>query len=337
MTEQNPYAPVGMPGTIPPPGVGMVPPQGFAPPPVNGFAPAPMQSFDHPAMTLTELSYAPVASDAPPAPMEVPSPPVGSGLVTSVLPSGGGVGRKISLGGRTPLVALLLVLLLGGAGVYFGTDLLKAKDEPAAPILKKQSASTAPKIAALVPAKPNAAAKPKPAAKKPAAKPVVAPLAGKPLAVTAANSRTYGGGYTVTQPTGWTSNLKNTRGAGLNTDLRLTDPKKLQMLELVSVRSSTSKGPLTPSSVAALRAKLLKASPAAKVLPGVVTATVAGTKAMGFDASVPAAEGQLFTQRTIIFEHNGAVHLAIWGRSAPEFSKSLATFNQLLASVTFAK
>jgi len=172
MSEQNPYAPVGTPSLAPPPGV-MVPPSGFAPPPpAGGFAPVPQQSYQSPGMALTELSFAPIPTDAPPAPVEAPPAP---SLVSAALPSGG-VARRLSIGGRTPLLALLLVLLLAAGAVVFGTGLLKKKDAAPAPIVHK------PKVAAVTPlvapsASPSAAAvpvKPK-AVAKPVAKPVVKP------------------------------------------------------------------------------------------------------------------------------------------------------------------
>lgn len=316
MSEQNPYAPVGTPGMIPPP------------PPMNGFAPAPAQSYDHPGMTLTELSFAPVPTDAPPAPVEPQF--AGPGLVSDVLPTGG-VARKLSLGGgKTPLIALLVVALLAGAGVFFGTDLFKSKSEPPAFVPKKKVA-VAPKVVA--PSAPAVVAPVKPKA----VKPVVKPLAGKPMSVTAVNSRTFGGTYTVTQPTGWTAKLKSGRVKSINADLVIANAKAGQAFHVNSLRPSVYKGPLTEQKFAALQAVVLAGSPTSKHLPGAVKATVAGAKVSGFDAQVPAGAGPAQTTRTVIFEHGGVVYVAGWSANAADFAKSLPTFNQLLASVKFAK
>lgn len=324
MSEQNPYAPVGTPGMIAPPGPAMIPPQGFAPPPVQGFAPAPAHSYEHPAMTLTELSFAPTPTDTAPAPVELPPPALP--LVNNVLPSGG-VARRLSMGGRTPLLALILVLLLGAAGAVFGPGLLKSKDSAPSPIPKKKAATPAPTASSS--AKPVVVAPAKP-------KPVVKALVGKPISVTAANSGTFGGAYTVTVPTGWTAKFKQGRDTTSNGDLVMADAKSSQLFSLASAQPTFAKGSLTAAKLAMLKASVLKDTPGAKALPGEVKATIAGAGATGFDATATLS-GKAFTVRTLFFEHGGVVYVAVWATSPATFSASVPTFNQLLASVKFAK
>lgn len=334
MSEQNPYAPVGAP-TMMPSGPGVLAPYGSPPPPPPGYAPAPQHGYDNPNMTLTELSFAPIPTDVEPAPVE-PPPSAGPGLVTNVLPSGG-VARKLSVGGRTPLLALLLVLLLGAAAAVYSTGILKNEDEVPPPVVKRRPAVTAP--AASAPAAPTTApaavpAKPKAVVKAPAVKPLV----GKPASVTKANSRTYGGNYSVLVPTGaWAARLNNGRSSGNNADLVIGHDSAKQAFSVNSARPTAVKGPLTPAKVAALKAGLLKSQKAAKALPGEVTATVAGAKAVGFDSQLTASDGSRIAMRNLMFEHGGVVYLASWATTPAQFTKSLTTFNQLLATVKFAK
>ena len=326
MSEQNPFAPVGTTGMIAQPGAGPVAPQGLAPPPpMQGFAPAPVQGYDHPGMTLTELSFAPMPTEAPPAPAE-PPPPAAPALVGNVLPSGG-VSRRLSMGGRTPLLALVLVLLLGGAGVYFGTGLFKSKDAAPAPVVRKPVAvvpSAAPsKSVVVAPAKP-----------KPAAKPVVKPLVGKTLSVTKANSRTYGGAYTITVPTGWQSKLNLGRQRTANGDVAITHPAKKQ-LQIWSAPATFVKGPLTAAKLGILKANDLRDNPGSRALPGDIKTTVAGGAATGFDATLLVGKTPMKI-RSVYFEHAGVVYGAALVSTAATFPASLQTFNQLLASVKFA-
>lgn len=331
MSEQNPYAPVATPGMVPPPAPGMIPTQGFVPAPPNGFAPAPtqafppapVQSYDHPGMTLTELSFAPIPSEAPPAPVE-PPPPAAPALVANVLPSGG-VARSLSLGGRTPLIALVLVLLLGGAGVFFGTGLFKADEEPEAPIVraKRPAASAAP-----APASPSAAA---PAAKP---KPAVKPFVGKPLAVNKANSGTQGAAYTVTVPNGWQSQL-GMKQPSSNVDVMIGHPTAGQIF-MVLTRKQDEPGPLTAANIENAKTMALAAYPEAEILPGEVQARVAGVAASGFDASAT-AEGEAVSMRVVMFARGGVGYTMMWAAPTHAFAKSTTTFDQFLATVKFAK
>jgi hypothetical protein len=308
----------------------MVPPAGFAPPPPApaGFAPAP--SYQTPGMALTELSFAPIAVDAPPAPPAPVEPPSAS-LVSDVLPSGG-VARRISLGGRTPLIALVVVLLLAAGGVVFGTGLLKKKDEAPIVVPKGKAPVVAPQAS-----KPAVVAPVKPKAVKPVAKPVVKPLVGKTLTVTKANSRTFGGAYTVTVPTGWQSQLNLGRNARGNTDLAIGHDRTQQGLVMSSVRPSFAAAPLTAARFAALKAGLLGVQKDAKVLPGTVVASIAGAKTFAYDATMTGSDGKPISVRNVMFEHDGVIYSVVWGTSSPSFTKSLPTFNQILATVKFAK
>jgi hypothetical protein len=332
MSEQNPYAPVGTPGMAPAFAPAMVPPAGFAPPPPApaGFAPAP--SYQTPGMALTELSFAPIAVDAPPAPA-APAEPPSATLVSDVLPSGG-VARRISLGGRTPLIALVVVLLLAAGGVVFGTGLLKKKDEAPIVVPKRKVPVVAPqasKPAVVAPVKPKAVVKP-----------VAKPLVGKTLSVTKANSHTYGGAYSVTVPTGFTTTLRAGRHSWVNADVRLYSKAARQALEIQSVRPGfVAQGPLTADKLALLQKAEMKAIVAversSKALPGDVHTTVSDVAATGFDYT-QSVSGKLVTTRVVFFEHGGFVYKATWlALPQASFAGSVTTFDQILATVKFAK
>ncbi|MEP7054361.1 MAG: hypothetical protein ABI912_03860 [Actinomycetota bacterium] len=331
MSEQNPYAPVGNPVMAPPPGVMTAPPSGFAPPPPASFAPVPGAPYQTPGMALSELSFAPIPVDDPLAPVEVAAPPAPS-LVSDVLPSGG-VARRLSLGGgRTPLVGLLVVLLLlAGAAVYGSGILNKKKDSPVlvpkgkAPVASA-SASAAPAPVVVAPVTPSAVVKPKP---------VVKPLVGKPLAVTKANSRTYSTGYTITIPTGWTSKLKNSHTAINNGDLIMLNEKTGQVLTINSLPQVVS-GPVTADDLSEAQASVRKVNPTAKFLPGTVNATIAGVPALGWDMTATIS-GQPYKVRTMVLRRGTVGYVVVWASPPAAFSTSLTTFNQLVASVKFAK
>ena len=318
MSEQSPYAaPVPTPGVYPPPGVQMNPPAGFMPPPPPpGYAPPPpaqaqaappaANHYDSPAMTLTELSFAPLPVEAAPAPAEVaPPPPAGPQLVMDVLPSGG-IARGISVGGgRTPLIALVLVLLLAGAGVFFGTGYFKSENKPA------------------------------PAPAKKTTKTAVKPLVGKTETMNKGNSGTVGGAYTMTVPNGWTIERKLKIG-GQSTDVKISHPSGQTIAIMSMDAEGAPDGPNNAADLAAAKKDILASAKQAKALPGSVNARVAGIAATGFDYSQVTASGENATLRVVMFAHNGTGYAVLWGTESSEFTKSLKTFNQFLASVKFA-
>ncbi len=322
MSEQSPYAaPVPTPGVYPPPGVQMNPPTGFMPPPPPpGYAPpppaqaqpappAPAQpsNYDSPGMTLTELSFAPLPVEAPPAPAEVaPPPPAGPQLVMDVLPSGG-IARGIFVGGggRTPLIALVLVLLLAGAGVFFGTGLFKSEDKPAPPPVKKT------------------------------AKAPVEPLVGRTITIDKKSSGTLGGAYTMTVPNGWTAKQKLKVG-GQSTDVQISHPSG----QTIAIRSMDAKGEPDGQPSAAdlevVKQSILASVKDGKALPGSVNTKVAGIAAIGFDYSQVTNSGENASLRAVMFARDGTGYAVLWGAESSEFTKSLKTFDRFLASVKFA-
>jgi hypothetical protein len=329
MSEQNPFAPVGTPGVLAPPPA-MVPPQGFAPPPLPGFQPPPVahEPYQSAGMALTELSFAPLPTEVAPAPA-APPPPVSDSLVTNVLPSGG-VARRLSLGGRLPMIALVLVVLLGAAGAAYSTGILGGKAAKPAPVVPhKKAPVVAPKT--VVPSAPAVVAP-----VKPAPKPVVKPLIGKTLSVTKANSHTYGGAYSLTVPTGWVSQLKVDATKDLNGDVAVGHKRTGQALLLGSVPPAYAKGPLTAATLSKIKAQQATDNPTAKFLPGTVKATIAGRPATGFDMT-DVDQGVAFTARFLTFERNGVLYDVVWTARSAAYGDSLTTFNQLLASVKFAK
>ncbi|MEO6715495.1 MAG: hypothetical protein ABIM89_19005 [Mycobacteriales bacterium] len=327
MSEQNPFAPVGAPVMAPPAQLGMTAPQGFARPPMAGFAPPPaaaQPSYQSAGMALTELSFAPLPTEVAAAPVE-PPPPAGQSLVANVLPSGG-VARSLSLGGRLPMIALVLVLLLGAAGAAYATGLFSKKKEAAAPIVKGKPSVTAPQVSAPAPVVP--------------AKPAVKTLVGKTLSVTKANSGTLGAAYSVTVPAGWISTLKVDQKENFNTDLNIVHARTGQTFFMGSFEPTFLKGPLSASAREALLADFQGSNPTAALVepsgPDSVRATVGGVSATGFDATRD-LDGEPISMRVIPIENNGVIYVAVWLTKTAEFAKSLGTFEQIAATVKFAK
>ncbi|MEO6715496.1 MAG: hypothetical protein ABIM89_19010 [Mycobacteriales bacterium] len=321
MAEQNPFAPVGAP-VMAPAQLGMAAPQGFAPPPMAGFAPPPaaaQPSYQSAGMALTELSFAPLPTEVAAAPVE--PLPAGQSLVANVLPSGG-VARSLSLGGRLPMIALVLVLLLGAAGAAYATGLFSKKKEDAAPIVKGKPSVSAPQVSAPAPVVP--------------AKPAAKPLVGKTLSVTKANSGTQGVAYTVTVPQGWVSRLKTGLENDMNGDVDIVHARTGQAFGLGSMPASYLTGPLTAEKLATFKTEMLADNPGTAALSAEVKTTIAGSAASGFDMEGE-ADGVRMKGRVVLFDHNGVLYGAFWAATESQFDTSLATFESFLATVKFAK
>ncbi|MEO6715497.1 MAG: hypothetical protein ABIM89_19015 [Mycobacteriales bacterium] len=313
MTEPHPFAPVG---------TAVMAPPAYPPP-----APAPaaaQPSYQSAGMALTELSFAPLPTEVAAAPVE--PPPAGQSLVANVLPSGG-VARSLSLGGRLPMIALVLVLLLGAAGAAYATGLFGKKKEDAAPIVKGKPSVSAPQVSA-----PTSAVV---APGKPAVTPAPKPLAGKALSVTKASSRTFGADYSITVPNGWISRQNAGLEDGSNSDVLISHVRTGQIFMLGTMDPAVMKGPLTPAKSAELRADFIAESPELNILPGSVKASVGGVAATGFDATGTVDERNA-SVRFVVFERGGVIYGSLWVADPAGFSASLTTYNQILASVKFA-
>jgi hypothetical protein len=321
MSEQNPYgAPVGSPAAVPAPWpplppAGLQPSTPFAPPAPAGVAqpvlppPPPHAGLgqpmreDHPSMTLTELSFAPVATEpvAAPEPVLDEAPPPPSGLGT-ILPSGRGGGRSLSVGGgRTSLIAFALIALLAVAGVVFGTGLLKG-DEPA----------------------------PVPAQKKPV---VAKPLAGKKVSVKA-KTNTLGAGYTLTVPTGFKATVgKATAKGTMSVDIAAVDAKTRAVLAITSTATPRH----ADGAPAAKELKLVKAAiidvKGTKVGPS-SSVQVAGVTGTRFDLTEPGKTP--LKARVVVFVKGGTMYTVGWVAPAKSFTKSVPTMSKVLATLKFA-
>jgi len=306
MSEHNPFAaPVG--AALPQPTNSLVPsaftppvPVQMPPPPAAQAPPAPV-SYDHPSMTLTELSFAPVAPPA--APEAPPAPPAAQDrLVNDILPAGGAT-RSLSVGrGRLPMVALIVVALLAAGGVVFGTGLLQG-DEPPPPVRKSGLAGNG-------------------------------KLTGTPAEVKA-KTNTLGAGYVVVPPTGYAVTLGTVRPeAKTSTDVVLAVAATGQKLTLSSAVDTLRRkdGPVTAAQLAKLKADAIKRTKG-KALPGQAAIVVGGVKATGFD--IAAADGKTHL-RTMFFVRRGTLYTATWQMAAATFTPSLNTFNKVLATVRFA-
>jgi hypothetical protein len=283
-------------------------------------------------MALTELSFAPLPTQvAPPAaPLPTPASP---GLVSNVLPPGS-VARSGSPGGRWPLIALVIVLLLGGAGAAYSTGVLGGnKDKPQPVVPQKKSAAKAvvsPAAKAVAPAKPAA----KPAAKKPVAKkPAVPALAGATVTLTKANSGTLGGDYSFTVPTGWRTTLNAGADGPTNRDFEMHTPDRaFSIFSGVQVQP----GPVAAETLDNMKAAVVDQMPSAKVLPGSLTMSVGGLIADGYDLTAT-VDGQTIKLRTIVVAHNGVAYGFLWAAPKESFAASLPKFGQILASVQFVR
>ncbi|MEO6715498.1 MAG: hypothetical protein ABIM89_19020 [Mycobacteriales bacterium] len=298
MPQHSTFAPSGTPVMSPPPADAPAPPPGYLP----------MQL----ALTPTQ------------------TPPF---VVTNVMPQQAMSGTR-RLIGRTPLIALALALLLAAAGAAYGTGMFTSAEKPD-PVKR---ATVEPPLAPPTPA-PQTLRSPvvksaptKPAARKPI--PAIKAIAGERLTLTKSSSGTHGGGYTITVPTGWTSTIDGGGDLGGNSDIAMSNDGALQYFAMTSGRPSFVKGPLTPEKYAKMKALFLKDDGGQEV-PGVVTATVAGTSVNGFDVDL-SSTGLPAIARTVIFEHGGVVYSAAWVAGAGDFAVSVRIFDQILASLKFA-
>lgn len=245
----------------------------------------------------------------------------------SVLAASGLNSRPPGPRNKAALVALSLAVLVGGIGIAVAEGVFRAKHKPAA-VAVQPAPPASPSAAAPTPApSPRVKPKPKPVAPK--------ALAGAAQPINKANSGTLGQAYTVTVPTGWTVTLGIRGDRVVNGDLRLRNADGTVSLTIATIKPAVATGRLTPAKIAAIKAALLTADPAAKSLPGTPRAQVAGAAATGYDARTT-SQGTLITIRTIAWQHGAAIYAATWRVPTASFAKSLTTFTALLAAVKFA-
>jgi len=312
MSEQNPFsAPLSVPPVAPVP---LAPASPFAPPPPPAPpapvslpvppapVPPPPTRADHPSMTLTELSFSPVAAEAPPAPEPVapPSP----GLVNDVLPSGGvAAGRSVSLSsGRLPLIGLVVIALLAAVGVVFGTGLLKGDKAAPAPVAKK------PTIAAPL-------------------KPAALPKGFKAVTVTK-QSGTPGRAYALAAPATWKSeSIKSVPGPA-RTELVLGD--KVEGIIVQTTPAPAGAGAALDAVAKAGRAGGLKSSKG-KAVGAIRRTKVDGHDARSFDI---VADGSRI--RTVMFVDGTTAYLVIGATKTKAFTKFVPTYEKVLRTWNFA-
>lgn len=305
MSEHNPFAaPTGAPGlapmVAPPTGLlpasPMAPPPPAPPPPVG--VPAQAVRFDHPASTLTELSFAPVATDEPPAEELVAAPPTAT-LNNSILPTGGGAGRSLSLGGRVPLIALALIALLAVVAVVFGTGLLGGDKAEPAPITKKTTSA---------PAKPTT-------------------TKGFKAFPVAAGSGTIGRSYSIEAPASWTTKSDAEPIPGpANTDLVIGSNADGLFVQSMSVPLGGTLSAMTKGA----RSGLVKGG-RIKTKGDIRKTRVAGAPARQFD--VVHKDGS--RMRVTTFVDGNTVYLVYGGTSKARFAKYAPTYDRVLKSWKF--
>lgn len=234
---------------------------------------------------------------------------------------------------KAATVAIGVALLLGAVGIAVtaGAFGYFADKEPQA--AQSSLASPVPAPEPTVESTPTPTPTPTSAAPKPKP-PAPRPIAGKPAAVTRVNSGTLGTPYTVTVPTGWTiaRGLRDVRTA--NVDVRLRNAAKTHTFSVMTIRPAVAAGPLTPATRAAIRAALLKGEAAVKPLPGTPKAQVSGSAATGYDVTTTVA-GAATTLRTVVWQRGAVTYAATWRVPTALFARSLGTFGQLLASITY--
>jgi hypothetical protein len=309
MSEYNPFAaPVGtalpqptnslVPSAFTPP----IPAQMAPPPPPAPTAPPAPPNYDHPSMTLTELSFAPVAApaavEAPPAPPEIEDR-----LVNDILPAGG-IARGLSLGrGRLPMIALVLIALLAAGGVVFGTGILKG-DGAAPPVVKRNGLAGNGKLTG-------------------------------PLTEVKANTNTVGDGYAVTAPDNYVVTLGTVKPkAKTSSDIVIANATTGQKFTLSSSVDTLKRndGPVAAAQLAKLKAAAIKRTKGMAVA-GEASAVVAGVKATGFDLA--SSDGKTQT-RSVFFVRRGTLYAASWTMATTSFKPSLNTFRKVLETVKFA-
>ena len=137
-------------------------------------------------------------------------------------------------------------------------------------------------------------------------------------------------------PTGFTSEINLGRQVTSNFDLQLSNDNGLHLMGISSIAPRFAKGPLTPKVFDTVKALNHLGIPADQRVPGVVKATVAGRAATGFDID-GSATGEEPKVRIVVFEHNGTIYQGMLITAPGAFAASLPLFNQVLASVKFAK